>query len=122
MLVNGLINMTVGWIMAAYIMMFGGMMCTGLLTLGTCPFGVVCGAFPMLMVPLAVLEIVTGILVLADPKGSRPMMRWLPLVQIPALLIGDLVSPVVGLVAFMSSKDPEVIEFMDGRPLLFSRE
>ena len=113
MMVNGMINMTMGWFIAMYVWGICGSMCTGLITLGMCPFGVVCAFVPILILPLAMMELVTGILIIASPEQSRPMMSWLPWVQIGAIFLGDVLSPIVGLVCYMSMQDPEVIGYLE---------
>ena len=112
-LVAGICNVLFGWAIGFTVWTFGGAFCTAILTFGLCPFGGFCGFLSFLVVPLGMLEMLVGILMLANPQVIRGYVAWLPFLQIPAVFLGDFVSPLVGIASFALSRDPEVAGYLE---------
>jgi hypothetical protein len=113
-IIAGLCNLFFGWIVSSMLLTFVAGTCTGILTLGLCPFGFFCGFLSWLIIPVGVGEVVFGLLMLLSPDTVKGLVGWMPFLQLPTVLIGDFVSPIVGIVALALSRDPEVAGFIEG--------
>ena len=107
-LVLGIINIMAGWGMSALVWMMVGGACSLVLSLGTCPAGMFCGFVPFLIIPLSLGEVILGAVVLGKPDSLRRVFGFLPLLLMATIVVGDLISPIVGLVVFFLGRDPEV--------------
>jgi hypothetical protein len=112
--VAGLVNIMVGWFVGYMIWGVGCGTCLLIATLGLCPLGYFCGFISFLLIPLGVLELTIGFLVLGNPESVKGMVGYLPLFEIPAFLFGGIVSPVMGVVALVMLRDPEVRGYIEG--------
>jgi len=113
-LVAGICNVLFGWWIGLTVWTMGGTFCSAIATLGLCPIGGLCGFVSLLILPLGFVEIVVGILMLANPQMVRSFVGWLPFFQLPALLLGDFISPIMGIVGFALTRDPEVVGYIEG--------
>ena len=109
----GAFNFVIGWWISSMLLVFGGTFCSGIATCGVCPIGGLCGFASFLIVPLGIVEILVGVLMLASPQSVRGFVPWLPFLQIPALFLGDFVSPILGIVGFVLTRDPEVAGYIE---------
>jgi len=109
-LVSGIITMTV-------------MSCISYLTISAvaavCTFflggiGAVCGFFGLLLVPIGIFEIVSGIIGLANPEGAGQVMKICAYVEIAGLLFGGLSTALAGGVAATMLNNPEVTAYLEG--------
>ncbi|MFT4624728.1 MAG: hypothetical protein ACI8PZ_003388 [Myxococcota bacterium] len=116
-LIAGVLNLSVGLGIAftiwGVIGAVGGS-CLALVTLGLCPIGFLVMFIPILLVPVALIELVVGIVGLAAPDSIKGVMRFVPFLQLPCVLLGDLVSPIVAVVSIMMLKDPQVKAYIQG--------
>ena len=116
-LLCGLVNLAVGWGLAYAAWTLVGGIGSTVCTLGACPFGwFTCGFAGCLVGPLGAVEAIVGAWTLVNPASARTINQYLPLVQIPSVLLGDLVSPIVGAIAFLLLRDPEVAAYIEGSP------
>jgi hypothetical protein len=113
-LIGGLINVFIGGFVASTVWSTVGGLCTGICTFGLCPFGVFMGLFGFLVVPLGMAEAALGLVTLLSPEATRPLWRILPYGQCVAVLLGDFVSPILGIVGMMMTRDPEVAAYIEG--------
>jgi hypothetical protein len=113
-IVAGVCNMFFGWWIGMVLWSTFGTVCTGVMTLGLCPFGMFCGMLSLAIVPIGMVELLVGILMLASPQTVKGFVAWLPLLQIPMIFLGDLISPVLGIASFAIGRDPEVVGFIEG--------
>ena len=67
----------------------------------------------LLLVPIGVLEIVTGVLVLVAEPPSRLLIRVTAAVEILGVLFGGLIGAIVGIVVLSMLARPEISEYMD---------
>ena len=113
-LVAGACNVLFGWFVSSMIVSTVAGTCTALFTLGLCPFGFFCGFLSWLIIPVGMAEIAMGVVMLTSPNAVKGVVGWLPFAQLPTLLVGDLLSPIVGLVGLFLTKDAEVAGFIEG--------
>src|SRR5687767_11050760 len=115
-IVSGAINLTVMWWLVGMVVgtSCGGV--TALLSLGACPIGVFCGLVSWFLIPLGLLELVAGILGLANPRGGGSLMRVVAILEMVSLLCGGLGSFVAGAIGIGLLADPEVKAFLSQRP------
>jgi hypothetical protein len=113
-IVAGACNVFFGWAVASMILSFVAGTCTTIFTLGLCPVGFFCGMFSWLILPIGMCEIVMGILMLASPNSVKGIVGWVPLAQLPTFLLGDFMSPIIGLVGLMLTRDAEVAGYIEG--------
>ncbi len=111
--VGGALNMVMGWFLGSMIWGIGGTFCTGILTCGFCPIGGLCGVVAWLIVPLGMLELGVGIALLTSPQAVKGLLPYLPFVQIPAIFLGDLVSPILGVMGAVMVRDPEIAGYIE---------
>jgi hypothetical protein len=113
-LVAGLCNLFFGWFMASFLLGTVAGLCTTVVTLGLCPIGFFCGVASWLIIPVAMVEITMGLLMLVSPGSVKGFVGWMPFFQLPTVLLGDIISPIVGIVSLALVRDPEVAEFVSG--------
>jgi hypothetical protein len=49
-----------------------------------------------------------------SPESARPLLRLLPYTQLAAILLGDVISPILGMVGLALTRDPEVTAYLEG--------
>ncbi|MEQ1569854.1 MAG: hypothetical protein ABMA64_29735 [Myxococcota bacterium] len=113
-IVAGICNLTFGWFFSSMVISMVAGTCTTVLTLGLCPIGFFCGFLSWLIVPIAFVEIVFGVLMLAAPDSVKGLVGWMPFAQLPSLLLGDFISPIIGIVGLVLTRDAEVAGFIEG--------
>jgi hypothetical protein len=106
-LVGGLIDLVVG----AWIASFIWTCISGVCTLGMCPIG---GLLGLLVVPLAILEIISGIVGLTNPKSAGMIMKITSFLSMGGILLGSISSLVAGVIVFMQLSNPEVKAYLEG--------
>ena len=119
-LVAGLVNVFMGWGIAmmgwSMVGMLGGTVCT-IMTMGLCPLTYLlyfCGFAAFLVIPIGIVETIVGLMCLTNPASVKGVIPYLAMAQVPAILLGDIISPIAGIVTFMTTKDPEVAGFIQG--------
>ena len=106
-LVSGLINFM---IMPA-VMWFGWSMFAGICSVFTFGLGSLfglCGFVSCLLVPIGMVEIVSGGLTLANPKQGAPIMKIVAMVEMGSLLAGGFLSCAAGFVVSRMLADEQV--------------
>jgi len=88
-------------------------LCTGLLTLGLFPIGVLCGVLCAILIPVGILEIVSGIFILAAPQKCRTLAMVTGIIELVSLIFGGLLSAIAGLVTIILMKDENVKGYLD---------
>jgi hypothetical protein len=113
-LVAGLLNVLGGWWCASAMIGSVGTFCTGVITLGLCPIGGLCGIAGWLLFPLGIAEIAVGAMIMTseDPSGTTKFAKLLPMIEIPSLLIGGIASAVAGGVVLSMLGDDEVAAYI----------
>jgi len=112
-LVSGGLNVAMMWWLAGTAAGTVGGMCTGLLTLGVFPIGVVCGVICFVLIPVGILEIVSGIFVLAAPERCRTLATVTGIIELVSLVCGGLLSAIAGLVTIILLRDQTVSGYLD---------
>ena len=113
-LIGGLVNVTFGAFIASTIWSLGAGTCTTVCTFGLCPIGFMFGFVGMLVWPVGMIEVVIGLLTLAQPDSVKGAYKFLPFAQFGAILLGDIVSPILGVVGMMMTRDKEVAAYIEG--------
>lgn len=113
-IVAGVCNLTFGWALAWTAWFFVGSVCVGAASCGTCPVGGMCGFLGFLVPFVGMAEMGVGIAMLVAPAQVRGLVGWMPLLQLPLVVLGDLVSPVMAVAQFALARDPEVIGYIEG--------
>lgn len=114
-LVSGLVNLFVMWWLGGMVVGLGCGAASGVVTLGMCPFGGLCGFVPWLLIPLGVFELVGGIIGLANPKGGGKMLRIVAFAELAGVLVGGFGSLVAGGLSLFLLSDGEVKAFLEER-------
>jgi len=114
---SGLFNVVPGVFLGGVLLSTVGGCVSTVLTLGFCPIGGFCGFASVLLLPIGAIELIAGILTLTSPEQIRPHARIVPFIQIPSLLFGGILSPIVGGVSMMLMRDPETAAYLDGDPV-----
>jgi hypothetical protein len=104
-LVSGVVNLLiVSWLASVLWVTVGGafsMIVLTVCTLGLCPLplGSLCGFVGLVIGPLAILEIVSGIVGLSNPRGARTLMMVTAVLELLSLLVGSPVAVLAGAVS-----------------------
>ena len=112
-LASGVINLTIMWWVSSFAMLFIGGFCTTVFSLGICPIGAFCGVAPWILIPFGLAEIIVGIIGLVNPKTSGTALRYIAIMELPALLFGGIGSVVAGAVSLSLLNDREVRAYLD---------
>ena len=113
-LIGGVLNGTLGFFIAGMIWGIAG---TGLGTVFLmcgCPIGFALWLVPFVMPLVGLLEILVGVLILAAPGAVKGIMRFVPFLQFPSILIGDFISPIIGGISLFMLSDAEVKAYIQG--------
>lgn len=78
------------------------------------PLGSACGFWGLLLLPIGIGEIVSGITALVHPQGAANLLRLATLAELSSLLFGGVVSAVVGLVGLRLLADDDVAAYLEG--------
>jgi hypothetical protein len=113
-LIGGIVNVTFGAFIASTVWSLGAGTCTTVCTFGLCPIGFMFGFIGMLVWPVGMIEIVIGALTLMQPESVKGVYKFLPFAQFGGILLGDFVSPLLGVVGIMMTRDPEVAAYIEG--------
>lgn len=116
-LIAGVLNLSVGlWVAFSIWTVIGtvGGTCLLLVTCGFCPIGYVVALVPALLVPVAFIEVIVGIIGLVSPEAIKGFMRFVPILQFPCILLGDVISPIVAGVSLTMLSDPQVKAYIQG--------
>lgn len=112
-LISGGLNVAVMWWVAGTLGSTLGAMCTGLLTLGMFPIGVLCGVLCAILIPVGILEIVSGIIILAAPQKCRTLATVTGIIELVSLIFGGLLSAIAGLVTVILMRDENVTRYLN---------
>ena len=94
-------------------MVFG--LITAIMTCGLMPVGVLCGFLGFLLVPVGILEIVSGVLILTDNEMAPNLANITSIVQKASILCGGVGSFAMSFVVDGMLRDPEVAYFLENR-------
>lgn len=111
---TGACNLVFGWSIAWMMWFFAGTVCVSAASCGSCPIGGACSLVAFAVPFVGIAELVFGILMLTAPQQVRGLVGWMPLLQLPLFVLGDLISPVMAIAQFALARDPEVIAFIEG--------
>lgn len=112
-LVAGAVNVFMGWGLAMTMWSIFGTTFSVFCTMGLCPT-YLCGFVAVLILPLGIIEGIVGLMTITQPESVKAVYKFLPYAQLPALLLGDIVSPIVGIVSLMNLRDPDVRAYIEG--------
>lgn len=119
-LIVGLIDFFItGWVLSFVLGAAGSVLGTILtfITLGICPltwFLPCIGFFGFLAIPLGVLEVISGIVGLTNPRSGGTLMKIVAFLGCGSLLFGSLPSVVGGGVVLMLLGDADVKAYLEG--------
>jgi len=109
-LVSGLVTLffmtCVSWFTIATV----GAVCTFFLG----GLGGVCGLVSMLLIPIGIFEIVSGVIGLTNPEGAGPIMKICSYVEVVGILFGGLSTALAGGVSMTMLNQPEVVAYLEG--------
>ncbi len=97
-----------------------GTLCGAMAAMVGCPLGCLgplgwgCGVWGLLLLPIGIGEIVSGVAALAHPQGAATHLRLTTLAELASLPFGGLVSSVVGLVGLRLLRDDDVVAYLEG--------
>lgn len=112
-LVAGAVNVFMGWGLAMTMWSLFGTTFSLLCTMGLCPT-YLCGFVAVLILPVGIVEVIVGLMTMNQPESVRGVYKFLPYLQLPMILLGDIVSPIVGIVSLMNLRDPDVKAYIEG--------
>ena len=113
-LVSGVLTLILGFcVMPTLVGMVGGCVTSPCGVVGLPPIGMCCGCIPYVLVPVALMEIVAGVLGLASPKASGQLAKWVALGECISLLLGGVTTAIAGGVVFFLLQDPEVSKYLE---------
>lgn len=112
--VSGALNLMIMWWVVSMTAGLVGGVCTGIITLGACPIGVVCGLPGYLLIPIGIFELVAGIMGLTNAGSAGKVMRVAAWVELASLLVGGLLSAAAGVFGLLQFKEPEVVGYLEG--------
>jgi hypothetical protein len=64
---------------------------------------------------VAFVEIMVGIIGIASPDSLKGFIKFVPFLQFPCILLGDIISPIVGAVSMSMLRDAEVAAWIEAR-------
>ena len=73
----------------------------------------VAGFVCLLLIPIGILEVITGVVILVAEPPSRLLIRVTAAVEILGVLFGGLIGAIVGLVVLSMLARPEISEYLD---------
>jgi hypothetical protein len=114
-LVAGLLNMSVGFTLSWVVWGTAGSVLGVCGSMFFCPIGFLLYFVPFLLLPVALVEILVGIIGLASPESLRSFVRFVPWLQFPCIVLGDIISPIVGFVSMGLLRDAEVAAWIEAR-------
>ena len=79
--------------------------------IGYCPSCLSWGSF--IFVPLGIVDIVSGVLSMQNPKGSAMFMRIAAVVDIVSILLGGIPGAIGGALVMYMLSDPEVKGYLE---------
>jgi hypothetical protein len=88
---------------------------TAIMTCGFLPVGVFCGFGGFLLIPVGILEIVTGVLLLTDNESATNLSGITSKVQKASILCGGLGSIIISFIVDGILREPEVAYFLENR-------
>ena len=95
-LINGILNIVFGLVV------------TAMIVLGTFFVGIICAPVTALPAVLGIFEILYALKLLANPPRPVRASRTIAILEICAILAGNVISMVVGIVALVFYSDPAV--------------
>jgi hypothetical protein len=104
MLVNGILNILYG------------LGATAAIVLGTLGIGLLCSPITILPSVLGVFEIITANKLLSNPPRNPSNIQVIAILEVAAIISGDVVSMVVGILNLIFLNDLEVKNYLSGLP------
>ena len=101
--------------MSYFVLAMGFGMLTAIMTCGLLPVGILCGFAGFLLVPVGVLEVVSGALMFIDNENALRVQRITSVIQKLSFLFGGVGSLIVSFVVDGMMRDPEVELFLEHR-------
>lgn len=104
-LISGCVNLLiVSWLASVIWFTVGGTVSAVVMavcTLGMCPLpvGSLCGGVGLFIAPIAVLEIVSGVIGISSPRGGRVLMITTGIIELLSVFLVNPVALVAGLVS-----------------------
>ena len=114
-IVSGVLQFPVACLSAG-IIGFGLAMVMGVLTIWMGGLGAICGYCGMvayLLIPIGLVEIISGILILAMPKPPPLFIKITAGLEVFSLLLGGIPAAIVGVINFMLLRDEEVVAYLE---------
>lgn len=125
-IISGLVNIFItSWVASTVLVgvfTMGGTLIgliVGICTMGFCPIGIITpclgfiGFAGFLAVPLGILELITGIVGLSNPKTGGSFMKITAVLEILGILIGALPGAIAGGVVLMFLSDDQVKAYLE---------
>lgn len=81
---------------------------TALVSLGTCPIGALCGYAACFLIPIGIVEVVSGILTLVGAPSNAAFARYVAWGEIASLFVGGGLSFIAGCIGVMLTGNDEV--------------
>ena len=81
---------------------------TGAIVIGTLGIGLICAPFTILPIVLGIFEIIYATNLMANPPKVKQPNQTIAILEIVCILIGNVVSLVVGILALVFYNDEEV--------------
>lgn len=113
-LIGGVLNATLGFFISGLLWGSGGLVLGTITSMCMCPIGFALWLVPFVMPLIGLLEVVVGVIILAAPGAMKGMMRFIPFLQFPSILIGDFISPIIGGISIFMLSDAEVKAYIEG--------
>ena len=97
----------------SFVLSFGGGLITGVCTLGMCPIGGLCGFASLLLIPVGIGEILSGVLIMTKNPAALKVHAYVSIVQKVAILFGGLGSIIAAFMVDGMVNDPESRAFLE---------
>lgn len=122
-LMIGLVDLALGWLLASMAWGAVGCLFTWPCALtGLPPPGLYCGCLGYLIVPIGILEIVSGIVALSQPTSGARLLNVSSALGISGFFFGGLSSGIGGVVVQMLLRDEEVANWLEDTRQLDGRD
>ncbi|MGA9398474.1 MAG: hypothetical protein WBV22_09480 [Anaerolineaceae bacterium] len=104
LLVNGILNI------------LAGLGVTALVVLGTIGFGIVCAPVTILPTVLGIFEVIYASKLLSSPPRPVNNLQTIAILELCGIVIGNVVSAVIGILNLVFLSEPEVKTYLDSIP------
>lgn len=90
---------------------------TAIVVLSTLGIGLICVPLTLLPAALGIYEIIAASRLLSTPARQMPNPQVLAILEICAVLFGNIISLAVGVINLVFYNDPEVRPYLDSLPV-----